>query len=259
VITWPFDWTVYIGLVALYLGHAGLARGASDAQPRHTLFLIAGLATLWVALETPIDTISDYYLDSVHMLQHVLLGFVAPPLLLLSLSPRMAARIVRIPGVRPLTEPVPAQVIAAAVMVAWHLPPLYDATLRSEDLHIVEHLTFIGAGLALFWPVIGATSAQAKWQMSAGARLVYLLLATLPQDGVALALIFSRVPFYEFYTRAPRLIEGFTALIDQTIAGAVLMIFGKVTMAVAALTIFFRWFGAEHRADRGIESRLGVR
>jgi len=259
VITWPFDLTVYAGLVLLYLGHGWLARSAPDATRKHTLYLLAGLATVWVALETPIDTISDYYLDSVHMLQHVLLGFVAPPFLLLSLSPGMAARIVRIPGVRPLTEPVPAQVIAAAVMVAWHLPPLYEATLYNEGLHVIEHVTFIGAGLALFWPIIGSTSAHARWQMSAGARLVYLLLATLPQDGVALALIFSRVPFYEFYTRAPRLIEGFTALIDQTIAGAVLMIFGKVTMAVAALTIFFRWFGAEHRSDRGIESRLGVR
>jgi putative membrane protein len=259
MITWPFDWTVYAGLAVLFLGHAWLMRGASDARPRHTLYLLAGLATLWIALETPIDTISDRYLDSVHMLQHVLLGFVAPPLMLLSLSREMVARIVRVPGVRQLTEPVQAQVIAAAVMIAWHLPPLYDATLRSENLHIVEHVTFVGAGLALFWPVIEATSAHARWRMSAGARLVYLLLATLPQDGVALALIFSRVPFYEFYTHAPRLIEGLTALIDQSIAGAVLMIFGKVTMAVAALTIFFRWFGAEHGADRGIESRLGVR
>jgi putative membrane protein len=257
--SWPLDPTVYAGLVALFLGHAWLARRVDDAQTKHTLYFGLGLVTLWVALETPIDTISDHYLDSVHMLQHVLLGFVAPPLMLLSLSPRMVARVVRIPGLRPLTEPIPAQVIAAAVMVAWHLPPLYDATLRSEELHVVEHVTFIGAGLALFWPVIEATSVHARWRMSAGARLVYLLLATLPQDGVALALIFSRVPFYEFYTHAPRLIDGFTVVIDQTIAGAVLMIFGKVTMAVAALTIFFRWFGAEHRSDQGIESRLGVR
>ena len=145
------------------------------------------------------------------------------------------------------------------VMVAWHLPPLYDATLASEGLHVVEHLTFIAAGLAMYWPIIEATSAQSRWRMSAGAKLVYMLLATLPQDGVALVLIFSRVPFYEFYAHAPRLFPGFTALIDQTVAGAVLMVVGKVTLALAALVVFFRWFGAEHRADRGIESPLGVR
>jgi cytochrome c oxidase assembly factor CtaG len=250
VIDFPFDLTVYAGLVLLFFGHAWLARGAPDAERRHTIYFLAGLLTIWVALETPIDTVSDRYLDSVHMLQHVLLAFVAPPLMLLGLSRDMVARIVRIPGVRALTEPIPTQVIAALVMVVWHIPTLYDATLRSEGLHVLEHVMFIGSGLFLYWPIIDSTSSQAHWRMSAGAKLVYILLATLPQDGIALALIFSRVPFYEFYATVPRLIPGFTALIDQTIAGAVLMIFGKVTLAVAALVVFFRWFGVEQAEDR---------
>lgn len=258
MITWPLDLTVYAGLVLLYFGHAWLARGAPDARRQHTVYFLAGLFTVWLALETPIDTIADYYLDSVHMLQHVLLAFVAPPLMLLGLSPQMARVLVRLPGLRAITEPIPAQVVAGAVMVVWHVPTFYDATLYNEWLHISEHVMFVASGLLLYWPVIHATSVHARWQMSAGAKLVYLLLATLPQDGVALVLIFSRVPFYEFYSHAPRLIEGFTALIDQTIAGAVLMIFGKVTLGIAAAAIFFRWFGAEHRADRGIESATGV-
>lgn len=257
--TWPFDLTVYAGLLGAYLGHAWLARDAPGAERKHTLYLIAGLATLWVALETPIDPISDHYLDSVHMLQHVLLGFVAPPLLLLSLSKSMVRRLVEIPGMQLVTEPIPAQVIAGTVMVAWHLPALYNATLASEEVHIVEHLMFIGAGLLLYWPIIDATSAHSTWHLSPVGKLVYMLIATLPQDGVALVLIFSRVPFYEFYTTAPRVIEGFTPLIDQTMAGSVLMILGKATLTVAALTVFFRWFGGEQRADRGIESRVRVR
>jgi len=257
-ITWPFDPTVYAGLLVLLFGHAWLARGASDARRQHTVYFLAGLFTVWLALETPIDTISDRYLDSVHMLQHVLLAFVAPPLMLLGLSPAMAGSVLRIPGLRSITEPIPAQVIAAVVMIAWHLPPLYDATLYNEELHVLEHLMFIGSGLVLYWPIVQATAIHAKWRMSPGAKLVYMLLATLPQDGVALVLIFSRVPFYDFYTHAPRLIEGFTALIDQTIAGAVLMIFGKVTLGIAAGVVFFRWFSAEHRSDRGIESASRV-
>jgi putative membrane protein len=255
ITTWPFDPSVYVGLVALFLGHAWLARDVSDAARKHTLYFIAGLVTLWVALETPIDPISDHYLDSVHMLQHVLLGFVAPPLMLLGLSPGMVARLVRIPGVRLVTEPAPAQLIAGAVMIGWHLPPLYEATLYNEfPLHILEHLTFIGAGVVLYWPMLEATSVYARWQLSAGAKLVYILLATLPQDGVALALMFSRVPFYEYYTHVPRVIAGFSPLVDQTVAGAVLMIFGKLTLAVAALAVFFRWFSREQRADQGLES-----
>jgi putative membrane protein len=246
---WPFDPTVYIGFVVLFLGHAWLARGAPDFERKHSLYFGLGLITMWAALESPIDTIADHYLDSIHMLQHVLLGFVAPPLMLLGLSPSMVGRLVRFPGVRALTEPIPAQLIAGVVMVAWHVPVLYDATLYSEALHVVEHLTFIAAGLLLYWPMLRATSAYAKWQMSPGARLLYILVATLPQDAVALALIFSRVPFYEYYTHAPRLVTTLTPLVDQTVAGAILMIFGKATMVVAALAIFIEWFSSEHEAD----------
>ena len=246
---WPLDPTVYAGLVLLYLGHAWLARGVHDFQRRHSLYFGLGLLTIWVALETPIDTIADHYLDSVHMLQHVLLGFVAPPLMLLGLSPGTVARLVRLPAVRALTEPIPAQLIAGAVMIVWHLPALYDATLDSEPLHIVEHLTFIAAGLLLYWPMLQATSAHAGWQMSPGAKLLYMLVATLPQDAVALALIFSRVTFYEYYAHAPRLVASLTPLIDQTVAGAVLMIVGKATIAIAAIAVFIRWFSSEHEAD----------
>ena len=210
---------------------------------------------LWVALETPIDTVSDRYLDSVHMLQHVLLGFVAPPLLLLGLSPRMAGRLMRVPLLRAITEPVPAQVIGGAVMILWHIPALYDATLRSEELHIVEHITFIGAGVALFWPVLKDTSAHSRWEMSPGVKLLYLLVATIPQDGVALALLFSREPFYEFYAHVPRLVPSLTPIIDQTIAGAVLMVLGKATFLITGLAVFFRWFGGEHAADQMPPSR----
>lgn len=247
--SWPFDPTVYAGLVALFLGHAWLAGTVTDARRRHSFYFGLGLLTLWVALETPVDTVSDRYLDSVHMAQHVLLGFVAPPLMLLGLSPSMVERLLRAPGLRVTTEPVPAQVVAGLVMVGWHLPPLYDATLYSGALHVLEHVMFIAAGLVLYWPMLEATSAGARWRMSAGAKLLYMLVATLPQDGVALALIFSRVPFYDYYTHAPRLVAGLTPLIDQTVAGAVLMVLGKTTMAVASLAVFFRWFGDERRAD----------
>ena len=257
--SWPSDLSVYAGLAVLLLGYAWLARRSPDATRARAIYYVSGLVALWIALETPIDTLSDRYLDSVHMLQHVLLAFVAPPLMLLGLSPSMAARIAHIPGVRSSLEPIPAQVVSALVMIVWHVPALYDATLRNEGLHVVEHLTFIASGVFLYWPLIDATSAQARWRMSPGAKLVYILLATLPQDGVALALLFSRQPFYEFYTTVPRLIPGFTALIDQTIAGATLMIVGKITLAVAALVIFFRWFGAEQAEDLGIKSVLRVR
>src|SRR6266567_3291073 len=108
--TWPLDPTVYAGLLALFFGHAWLAR--ERGLPRWgSLCFGLGLFSLWLALETPIDVVADQYLDSVHMLQHVLLGVVAPPLLLLGLNREMAGVLVRVPGVRAVTEPVAAQVL----------------------------------------------------------------------------------------------------------------------------------------------------
>src|SRR3981081_3161355 len=153
---WPFDPTVYAGLLALFFGHAWLARDR-DLPRVASLYFGLGLACLWLALETTTDVLSDHYLDSVHMFQHVLLGVVAPPLLLLGLNREMAGVLARVPGVRAGTEPVTAQVLSAVVMIGWHLPPLYDATLHSESLHVLEHVTFIAGGV-LFWsPGVDAT------------------------------------------------------------------------------------------------------
>lgn len=247
-LSWPLDPTVYAGLVTLLAGYAWLARGRDLSRTRF-LYLGLGLLALWAALETPIDTLADGYLESVHMLQHVLLGVVAPPLLLLGLSREMAGALLRIPGVRAVTEPIPAQVASAAVMIVWHLPTLYDATLHSEPLHVLEHLCFVAGGLVFWWPVIGATAAHCRWTLSPLACLLYLFIGTFPQDAVALALQFSRTPFYEFYRHVPRLVLGLDPVTDQTAAGAILMLFGKSSYFVGAVVVLLHWFNAEVRAD----------
>ncbi len=246
--SWPLDPTVYLGLLALYFGYAWLARDRDVPRWRSLCFGL-GLLSVWLALETPIDVLSDHYLDSVHMLQHVLLGVIAPPLLLLGLTGETAGVLLRVPGLRAVTEPVPSQVLSAAVMIGWHLPPLYDATLYSEPLHVVEHVTFIGGGLLFWWPLLEATGSHCRWRLTPWGRLVALFVGTFPQDAVALALQFSRTPFYEFYAHAPRIVPGLDPVTDQTVAGAVLMAFGKTSYVVAGVVIFLRWFAAETRAD----------
>lgn len=208
------------------------------------VFFASGAVMLWLALETPLDTLGDRYSQAVHMTQHVLLGVVAPPLLLLGLSPRMAAALAR-PRLRPLLEPVAAQVVAAAIMIGWHLPPAYDLTVSNEGVHIVEHLTFVAAGAVFWWPVLQATSATLRWRLSPGAALVYLLVGTVPQDAVALVLQFSKTLFYPHYANAYAWFPGWTPVIDQNVSGVVLMIAGKTAYVVAGLALFYRWMGAE--------------
>ena len=243
-IPWPFDWSVYAGL-AIFVGDYVLLARRRGWSARHGVFFGLGVLTLWIALETPIDTISDRYLMSVHMVQHVLLLFVAPPLLLLGLSPAMARRLATIPGVRAVTAPIPAQVAAAAVMVFWHLPAPYDWTLQSEAVHIFEHLTFIAAGVVFWWPALSATSAASGQPLGDGWKLLYLFIGTIPQDTVALPLLLSHVTFYGFYDHQPRLLDWLTASVDQDIAGAVMMVVAKITILLALIVIFFRWVRRE--------------
>jgi putative membrane protein len=247
-LTWPFDPTVYAGLLLLGFGYAALARGRADVGRRQSLYFVLGLLTIWLALETPIDTVSDHYLQSVHMLQHVMIGLVAPPLLLLALSPSMVTSLLRLPGLRLLTEPVPAQVAFAIVMGAWHLPALYDAAVRSEAIHVFEHLTFMAAGCLFWWPVVGATSAAARWRLGEAGRVLYLLFGTVTADAVSVILLFSRSPFYSFYVAAPRLVAGLDPQTDQVLAGIVLMVVGKLSSLVAILDIGLRWL-ARARAE----------
>ena len=239
--SWPFDPTVYAGLLAVSLGYAALARGRTDLGPRQSLYFACGVLTIWVALETPIDSISDHALQSVHMLQHVLIGLVAPPLLILGLSPSMVTDLLRLPGLHSLTEPVPAQLLFGMVMLGWHLPALYDLTLRSEAVHVFEHLTFMAGGVLFWWPVIGPTSATAGWRLGDAGRALYLLFGTVPSDTVAVILMFSSAPFYGYYVTAPRLLSGIDPLTDQLLAGIVLMAIGKVSFLVAILAIAYRW------------------
>ncbi len=256
--SWPFDPTVYAGLLILAIAYGGFARGRSDVRRRQSLYFAAGLLTIWVALETPIDTISDRYLQSVHMFQHVLLGLVAPPLLLLALSPSMVAAAIRIPGLRAAVEPVPAQVAFAVVMGAWHVPYLYELAVRSEAVHVFEHLTFIAGGALFWWPVVSVSSAAARWRLGDVGRVLYLVFGTVPADTVAVILMFGRSVFYPFYLDAPRLVPSIDPLTDQVLAGVVLMAVGKLSYLVAILEIFFRWL-ARARAEEAAAEALASR
>lgn len=252
--SWPFDPTVYAGLLLLGVGYGALARRRSDVGRKQSLYLLAGILTIWLALETPIDVAADRYLQSVHMFQHVLIGLVAPPLLLLALSPSMVAALLRVPGLRALTEPLPAQVVFALVMGAWHVPALYEMAVRSEGVHVIEHLTFMAGGTLFWWPVVGATSGAARWRLGEAGKVLYLLFGTVPADTVSVILMFARAPFYPFYVGAPRLFGGIDPLTDQVLAGVVLMVVGKFSLVVATLDIALRWFLRARAAEAASEA-----
>ena len=248
-IGFPFDPSVYLGLVTLAVAYLVLA-GGGRVRWREAAAFGLGLLVIWGALETPLDPLGDAYLQSAHMLQHMLLMVVAPPLLLAGLTPAMARRLLdRVPGLGRLSEPVPAQVVYALVVVVWHLPPAYDLGIQNQAVHVFEHLTFLAAGVLYWWPVLDATSSQAGWRLSDPQKIVYLFIGMMPMMLVSLSLQFSRQLFYAPYATAPRVASGIGPVLDQTIAGIVMMTMDMASSAWALLVIFYRWMQEGLRQD----------
>jgi putative membrane protein len=247
-IDWPFDPSVDAGLVTLTIGYVWLARRANATIP-NAIFFGLGLLVVWVALESPLDTLADRYLQSAHMAQHMLLMCVAPPFLLLGLSPSMAAVLLRLPLLRRLTEPVQALVVYAAALIGWHVPLLFTLALINPLVHVVEHLVFIGAGVLFWWPMIRATGAHARRRLDEPQVILYMLAGMVPMMAVSLPLQFSRVLFYSPYASAPRLAASITPVVDQTIAGAVMMLIEMAATGIAAVIVISRWLGEAVRSD----------
>jgi len=187
---------------------------------------------------------------TVHMAQHLLLMTVAPPLLLLgapslpflhglpqSFTRTVLASILRAPLVqrfgRLITEPIFCWWAATVVLVGWHMPAAYALGLRSEFWHEIEHVSFFGAGLLFWWPVISPW--PSVWRHSRWFIVPYLFLATLPCDALSAYLAFCDRVVYSWYLTAPRLVN-MSALQDQECAGALMWVF--VTFAYLVPAVF---------------------
>jgi putative membrane protein len=215
--------------------------GPPATRGQVTAFGLAQL-TLIVALISPMDLISDTYLFSVHMVQHLLLATLWPPLMIAAVPAWLARRIVTIPvlsGVMGLfVAPVVATLLFNLNIYAWHLPPVYDLTLSSEPIHIVEHLTFMALGLCVWWPVL-APNREAR--LSYPAQTLYLFLNAMFMMVLGIVFTFAPDPFYSAYTRVPRL-WGISASADQQIGGLIMWYPGNLPYAALLVVRFYQWF-----------------
>jgi len=163
---WHPDPTVVVGLAALgglYVAELrrGRARGKM-ASPAQILSFFAGLLLLLGSLTGPLHDLSDYYLFSAHMIQHLLLAFAMPPLLLYGTPGWMIEPLLRPPLIRrlgrTLTRPSGAFASFNLVLVAWHLPPLYNLAMDHHGVHIVQHLMIMVVSVILWWPVLSPSA-----------------------------------------------------------------------------------------------------
>jgi len=233
---WDWDPMILAGLGATVLAWWWVSR---RFRPRRwqPLFFWLGMLGLVVALLSPIHTGSGY-LFTIHMVQHMLLTLVAPPLLALAVPPAFLGWLYRRPGparvLHAVWSPLPALVLFNGVLVFWHLPFAYDATLASRWVHALEHLSFVAAGL-VFWGVI-ASPAPRLVRASFGLRLGLVVVADLVNFLVGFALAFAGRPFYRHYTEVPRL-WGLRPLDDLRLGGAVMWVMGQMMYAIPVLIL----------------------
>ena len=246
---WNFDPSILTGtaiIVGLYLYAVGPLRKrqhlAEQVQRRQVVYFLLGVFLMFLALVSPLDELGDSYLFSAHMVQHLFLTVVGPPLLLLGtpawlvkplLRQRHAFLIARV-----LTFPAIAFFLYNADFWLWHAPPLYNATLENEAIHILEHLTFIVFGVIAWWPIFSPLE-EGLPRLSLGGQILYLFFSGMPTVALGAGLTFSP-PLYAPYISAPR-IWGISAATDQQLGGLIMWIPGNILYIVIMSALFIRW------------------
>jgi putative membrane protein len=239
----------------LYLrGWLHLRSASANAIPswRSASFFL-GLSTIWGAVGSPVAAFDEELL-TVHMVQHLLLMTVGPPLILLGAPlmpilhglPRKFVQSVLGPWLRwppmhwagsVLSRPAVCWLAGAAALVGWHVPGAFTFALRSEAWHVVEHTCFLGSGLLFWWPVIQPWPSAPTWPR--WSILLYLFLAALPCDILSAFLVFCDRVVYTVYLSAPRNF-GISALQDQQCAGALMWTCVTIVYLLAAAIVVTR-------------------
>jgi cytochrome c oxidase assembly factor CtaG len=248
-------------LAAMALGAAVYVRrfrsarreaGGRGAGPLHAAAFAAAILVLVAALVSPLDGLGEDYLFSAHMAQHILLGDIAPLLVLLSLS-----RVIMRPATRrltaverrlgPLAHPVSFVLLWLALLYLWHVPALYDAAVRHAPVHALEHVSFFTAGVAVWWPLIQPVPMRRR--LEGIAPFVYIFAAKAGLAALGIYLTWSSALAYDYYGGVPR-IWGLTAVEDQNVGGAMMMVEQSVVLALVLVVLFVRMLGRSEEEER---------
>jgi putative membrane protein len=269
----PFFAVVLAGVLYWLGGRRRVSPRRGLDRPAKTVSFYAGLLTILLALDSPLDPLSDT-LFAAHMAQHVLLLTVAPLLIVLAapwtqiwqplplgFRRTLAKAVVVHPRARPLRatahalgHPLVAWLVFDANLLLWHVPVLYDLTLRSQATHELEHALFFFTGL-LFWAQV-FDSAPFRARLDWLRRAAYTTTGMLVGWVLAVVLAFAPAPLYDAYASLPSRPGGLSALGDQQIAAGVMWVPGSIVYVVAILVFFYRWLGPEPENRRAVARPL---
>ncbi len=248
------DITILLTVLLYLRGWLALRRASpSPFDAKNLIAFFAGLLSLWVAIGSPLAAFDESSL-SVHMVQHILLMLVVPPLTLrgapalplLHGLPQSLVRVVLGPLFRwlplqalgkCLTHPLTCWVVAAVALIAWHVPALFDLALRSDGWHDVEHACFLFSSVLFWWPVVQPFPSEPRWPR--WSIPLYLFLGMFPGSALAAFLTFSDRVLYPFYLQTPPVL-GISPLQDQILAGALMWVVGLLACLFPAVFLTVR-------------------
>jgi cytochrome c oxidase assembly factor CtaG len=242
--------------------HTLAQRGTPVPAWRQWLFG-AGLFLLFIAVASPIHELGEQTFLWVHMIQHILIGDLAPLCMVAGLTGPILRPVLALPWVmrlRFLTHPFVAFPIWAVNLLLWHLPGAYQAALHHDSIHAVQHILFFTCG-ALMWAPVVEVLPGPEW-FGTGMKLIYIVAVRLVETVLGNIFVWSGGVFYPYYrhTTAP---WGIGAHADQGIAGGIMMIEGSIVTLGALAWLFLRWAAeSEERQqliDRGVDARVASR
>jgi putative membrane protein len=248
--TWHWHPSVLLGCEVLLIGYAVAVRFRWSPA---ALWYVAGVVVLLLALLSPLHMLGDDYLFSAHMLQHLLLMQCVPPLLLVGLPPAVVRQALQYPLVRKvervLGHPWVAWSLGTGAMWLWHLPVLYNAALRHETLHIVEHLCFLATAVIFWWPILAPAQ---EVRLLPPAAMFYLFTAMIASSVLGIILTFVPPGLYPTYLHPidihnilPLLRDnwGLTPAVDQQLGGLLMWMPGSLIYLCAIIATLARWYG----------------
>ncbi len=249
LLRWHADPVVVLGLCALVFAYlSGVrrvrARGGTVDQGRLRWFW-GSVAVFVVALCSPVATVSEERF-SVHMVQHLLLSLVGPPLVLMGIPGWLFRAVIRPRPVfavlRALARPIPALLLFNGYIAFSHWPPVVQLQVSSEPAHFLLHSVLVGTALLMWMPVLSPVAEIPRLRYPG--QMLYLFAQSIVPTVPASFLTFADAPLYPFYATAAPL-AGVDAVLDQRIAGLIMKLLGGLILWTAIAVLFFKWHAEE--------------
>ena len=260
--SFTIHWSTVVGtaaLAALYEWRARVAArdplgGGPPSGPQRALF-VTGLVVLVLSLNGPLHDLSDRFLFSAHMVQHLVLTLVVPPLLIAGTPASMFRQALRAPAVaraaRSLARPVACYAIFNVVLAAWHLPVLYNLALAHHPVHIAQHLMFLVAATLMWWPLMSPLPELPR--LPYPMQMLYCFLMTIPMSVIAIFITYADEVLYPAYASAPR-IWGVSPMQDQLFGGLIMWIPGGLFFVCVMAVVFFKWAARDTDTAAGAQA-----